>query len=60
MLKEVLIVGGSAAVGELIVQKFGSSIEAKAVSMKIPPTVAHMAVVGSAAALGYVLLKAVF
>ncbi len=60
MLKEVLIVGGSAALGEFIVQKFGATIEAKAVAMKVPPTVAHMAIVGGSAALGYVVLKAVF
>lgn len=57
MMKEVLIVAGSAALGEFLAQKFGTTIEAKAVSMKIPPTVAHMAVVGGAAALGFVVLK---
>lgn len=59
-MKEALIVGGAAMAGEFIVQKFGATIEQKAVEMKIPPTVAHMAIVGGAAMLGFVVLRAVF
>ncbi len=59
-LKEVLIVGAAAALGEYVVQKYGSAIEAKAVSMKIPPMVAHVAIVGGSAAAGFALLRAVF
>jgi hypothetical protein len=50
-MKEVLLAGAAAAVGGLIVSKYGAAIEAKAVAMHVPPTVAHMGVVGGSAAL---------
>lgn len=59
MWKDVLIVGAAAAIGEYGARKFGTSIEAKAVEMKVPPAVAHAAIVGGAAALGYLVVKAV-
>lgn len=58
-MKEVLIVGAAAALGEFFVQRYGSQIQAKAVEMKIPPMVAHVAIVGGSAAAGYALLRAV-
>jgi hypothetical protein len=58
-VKELLIVGGSAALGGVVVSKYGASIEAKAVQFKIPPTLAHMGVVGGTAALVYYVLRSV-
>lgn len=60
MWKDVAIVAAAAAIGEYGARKFGASIESKAVEMKIPVAVAHAAVVGGAAALGYLLVKAIF
>ena len=57
MLKEILMVGAAAAIGEYADQKFGASIEAQAVKMKVPPAIAHAAVVGAFAAGGYWVLK---
>ncbi len=59
MWKDVAIVGVAAALGEYGARKFGASIEAKAVSMKVPIPVAHAVVVGSAAVVGFLLVKAV-
>lgn len=59
MLKEVLIVGGSAAIGGWIVTKYGAPIEAQAVKLHVPVTLAHMAVVGGSAALVYFVLRQV-
>lgn len=58
-MKEILVVGASAAVGEFLVQRYGNQIQAKAVELHIPPMVAHVAVVGGFAVLGYVVLRAV-
>ena len=60
MWKEALFVGVAAGLGEYGARKFGGTIEKKAVEMKIPPAVAHAAVVGGAAILGFMLVKAVF
>lgn len=60
MWKDALFVGGAAAIGEYASRKWGAAIEAKAVEYKIPPTVAHAAVVGTMAASGFFLLKAIF
>lgn len=60
MWKDVMFVAGAAALGEYGARKWGASIEAKAVEMKIPPTFAHAAVVGGAAALGFLVVKAIF
>ena len=60
MWKEYLIVGGAAAVGEFLVQRYGNQIQEQAAKLKIPPMVAHIGVVGGSAALGYAVLKAVF
>ena len=51
------MVGAAAAIGEYADQKFGASIEAQAVKMKVPPAIAHAAVVGAFAAGGYWVLK---
>lgn len=59
MWKEALFVGGAAALGQWAAQKYGGSIEAKAIEMKIPPTLAHATVVGAAAVAGYMLVKAI-
>lgn len=59
MLKETLIVGGAAALGGWIVTRYGAPIEAQAVKLHIPPTIAHMAVVGGTAALAYFVLRQV-
>ncbi len=60
MLKEVLLVAGAAGAGEFLVRKFGTSIEAKLVQMKIPPTVGHAAVVGGFAAIAFLAARAIF
>ncbi len=60
MWKEALIVGIAAGLGEYGARKFGATIEQKAVEMKIPPTVAHATVVGGAAILGFMVVKAIF
>lgn len=59
MWKDALIVGAAAALGEYGARKFGTTIEAKAVEMKLPPAVAHAAVVGGAAVLGFLVVKAI-
>lgn len=59
MFKEVAIVAGCAALGEWLSQKYGAQIQAKAVAMKVPVAVAHAGIVGGAAALGYLVVKAV-
>lgn len=59
MVKEALVVGVSAAAGEFVARKYGTSIEAKAVEMKIPAALAHAAVVGTFAVGGYLIAKAV-
>jgi hypothetical protein len=59
MWKDILFVGGAAALGEYLSRTYGTTIKAKAVEMKIPPTVAHAAVVGGAAAGAFFVLKAV-
>ena len=60
MLKETLVVGGAAALGGWLVTKYGASIEAQAVKLHIPPTLAHMLVVGGSAALVYfVIIKVI-
>jgi hypothetical protein len=60
MWKDVAIVAGAAALGEYGARKFGATIESKAIEMKVPPALAHAAIVGGAAALGYLVIKAVF
>lgn len=59
MLKDALIVGGSAAAGTFVSQRYGAALEVQATKLHIPPTVAHMAVVGGFSALSYFILKAV-
>lgn len=56
-MKEALIIGGSAAVGTWATQKWGAQLEAQAVKLHVPPTFAHMAVVGSFTALSWFVLK---
>lgn len=58
-MKEALIVGGAAAGGTFISQKWGGALEVQAAKLHIPPVIAHMAVVGSFSALTFFLLKAV-
>jgi hypothetical protein len=60
MWKDVLIVGVAAGLGEYGARKFGASIEAKAVEMKVPPAAAHALVVGGAAVVGFLVVKAIF
>jgi hypothetical protein len=60
MWKDVAFVAGAAALGEYASRKWGGAITAKAVEMKVPPAVAHAAVVGGCAAGGFFLLKAIF
>lgn len=59
MWKDIAFVAGSAALGEWASRKWGAQIEMKAAEMKVPPTIAHAAVVGGFAAGGYALLKAI-
>lgn len=59
MLKDALIIGSSAAAGTYISQKWGAQLEVQAAKLHIPPTIAHMAVVGSFSALSYFIIKAV-
>ena len=59
MWKEILFVGAAAAGGEWLSRKYGGTIEQKAVEMKVPPTLAHAAVVGAFAVAGYAVAKAV-
>lgn len=56
-MKELLIVGAAAAVAEYARGKYGAKIEEMAVKAKIPPTVAHVAVVGGAAAGAFYVIK---
>lgn len=58
-MKELLIVAAAAAGGTYISQKWGASIEAKAVEMKIPAPFAHMAIVGGFSALTFFVVKQV-
>jgi hypothetical protein len=60
MWKDVAFVGAAAALGEYASRKWGAQITNKAVEMKVPPVVAHAAVVGGFAAGGFFLLKAIF
>jgi len=57
MMKEALVIGGSAAAGTWISQKYGAALEAQAVKLSIPPMVAHMAVVGGFTAISYFIVK---
>lgn len=59
MLKEALVIGASAAAGTYITQKWGAPLAAQAAKLNIPPTVAHMLVVGSFTAASYFLAKAI-
>ncbi len=59
MWKSVAIVAVAAALGEFGARKYGAQIEAKAVAMKLPPAVAHATVVGSAAALGFLVISSI-
>jgi len=59
MLKDVLIVGVSAAAGGWLVAKYGGTVEAQAVKLHVPVTIAHMAVVGGGAALAYFVIRQV-
>jgi hypothetical protein len=58
MWKEVAFVAGAAALGEYAARQWGSSIETKAIEMKVPVAVAHALVVGSFAAAGFAVAKA--
>lgn len=59
MWKDVAIVAVAAGLGEYAARKFGTSIEAKAIELKIPPAAAHALVVGAGAAAGFLVVKAV-
>ena len=59
MLKDALIVGGAAATGTFISQKWGGALEAQAAKVHVPPVIAHMVVVGGFSAISYFILKAV-
>lgn len=59
MLKEVLVIGGSAAAATYVTQKWGGPLEVQAQKLHIPPVVAHMAVIGGFAALSYFVFKAI-
>lgn len=59
MLKDALVIGGSAAAATFITQKWGGPLELQAAKLHIPPAVAHMAVVGSFTALSYFVFKAI-
>ena len=60
MTKEALVVGGSAALGEFVARKYGATIEAKAVELKVPAALAHAAIVGGFAVAGFLVMRAVF
>jgi hypothetical protein len=60
MWKDVAIVAIAAGLGEFGARKYGTAIEAKAVEMKIPTSVAHAAVVGGFAAASFFVVKAVW
>jgi hypothetical protein len=53
MMKDLLYVGAAAALGEYMTRRFGAQIEAQAAKLKLPPTIAHAAVVGGFAVAGY-------
>lgn len=59
MLKDALVIGGSAAAGTYITQKWGAALEVQAAKFHIPATLAHMTVVGGFTALSYFIIKAV-
>lgn len=59
MLKDAIIIGGSAAVGTYASQKWGATLEAQALKLHVPPTLAHMLVVGSFTAVSYFVVKAI-
>jgi fluoride ion exporter CrcB/FEX len=59
MWKDVAFVAAAAALGEYASRKWGGKIEQKALEMKIPPAVAHAAVVGSFAAGAFFAFKAI-
>lgn len=59
MWKDALIVAAAAGGGEWLSRKYGSAIEAKAVEMKLPVSLAHAAVVGGFAAVTFFVVKAV-
>ena len=58
-MRDALIIGGSAAAGTYISQKWGGMLEAQAVKFHVPPTLAHMLVVGGFTAVSYFIVKAV-
>jgi hypothetical protein len=59
MLKEVLVVGGSAAVGGWLTTKYGGKIQPYFISLGLPASAANVVVVGGSAALVYFVVRAV-
>lgn len=59
MLKDVLVIGGSAAVATYATQKWGGPLEIQAQKLHVPPVIAHMVVVGGFTALAYFVAKAI-
>lgn len=58
-MKDALIVGVSAAAGTYISQKWGAQLELQATKLHIPPTIAHMAVVGGFTAISWFITKSI-
>lgn len=58
-MKELFLVGGSAAVGGWLLSKWGATIEAK-IPAAIPPVVAHIALVAGSAVAVFAVARRVF
>lgn len=56
-MKEVLIIGGAAALGTWATQKWGGPLAEQAIKLHVPPSVASMLVVGSFTAGSWFILK---
>jgi hypothetical protein len=56
-MRDVLVIGGAAAAGTYISQKWGGALEQQAVKFHVPPMLAHMMVVGGFTAVSYFLVR---
>jgi hypothetical protein len=59
MWKDVAVVVGVASAGAYVSSKYGTKIEAQAVKMKLPPTVAHVGTIGLFSGLVFAAYKMV-
>ncbi len=58
-MRALIVVGASAAVGGLVVSKYGGAIEAQATKLGLPASIGHIVVVGSTAAAVYWVVTSV-